>query len=334
MPKEFFPPRPVARPTIYAYVDTHPQYAGLLKIGYTAGDVRKRVAQQYPTLRPGPEPYRIVLEEAAMRPDGTAFTDRDVHRQLRQGGVANPEGEWFRCDVGRARAAILALRGDGAGPALREPGAAYEDRSLSFGLRPEQAAAVEKTAAYFEKIAREEPGKTPHFLWNAKMRFGKTFTAYQLALRLGWRRVLVLTFKPAVQSAWEADLRHHVDFAGWQFLSRDGLSYDEADKTRPFVYFGSFQDHLGKNKVGGIKLKNEWVHTINWDGVIFDEYHYGAWRENARELFEAEGEKEEDFALGQGIELLDDDGETIIPITTRAYLYLSGTPFRAIAIPI
>jgi hypothetical protein len=163
------------------------------------------------------------------------------------------------------------------------------------------------------------------------MRFGKTFTAYQLALRLGWRRVLVLTFKPAVQSAWEADLKHHVDFAGWQFLSRDGLSYDEADKTRPFVYFGSFQDHLGKNKVGGIKLKNEWVHTINWDGVIFDEYHYGAWRENARELFEAEGEKEEDFALGQGIELLDDDGETIIPITTRAYLYLSGTPFRAIA---
>ena len=49
MPKEFFPPRPVARPTIYAYVDTHPQYAGLLKIGYTTRDVRRRVAQQYPT---------------------------------------------------------------------------------------------------------------------------------------------------------------------------------------------------------------------------------------------------------------------------------------------
>ena len=124
MSKEFFPPRPEARPTIYAYVDTNPQYAGLLKIGYTAGDARKRVAQQYPTLRPGPEPYRIVLEETAMRPDGSAFTDRAVHAQLRRWGVANPEGEWFRCDVARARAAILALRGDGAGAALREPGAA------------------------------------------------------------------------------------------------------------------------------------------------------------------------------------------------------------------
>ena len=42
----------------------------------------------------------------------------------------------------------------------------------------------------------------------------------------------------------------------------------------PFVCFGSFQDYLGKNEVGGIKSKNEWVHTINWDCVILDEYHY------------------------------------------------------------
>ena len=128
-------------------------------------------------------------------------------------------------------------------------------------MRREQVEAVDKTHAYFHSIWQEDMHAVPRFLWNAKMRFGKTFTAYQLALRLGWRRVLVLTFKPAVQSAWEADLKHHVDFAGWQFLSRDGLSYDEADKTRPFVYFGSFQDHLGKNKVGGIKLKNCLLYT-------------------------------------------------------------------------
>jgi hypothetical protein len=79
---------------------------------------------------------------------------------------------------------------------------------------------------------------------------------------------------------------------------------------------------------GGIKTKNEWVHTANWDCVIFDEYHYGAWRDNARELFEAEGEKEIEFAEGQGIEDFD---EEIMPITTDGYLYLSGTPFRAIA---
>jgi hypothetical protein len=69
MPQDFFPQRSTATPKIYAYEDTHPQYQGLLKIGYTTVDVRERVAQQYPTLRPGKLPYKIVLEESAMRND-------------------------------------------------------------------------------------------------------------------------------------------------------------------------------------------------------------------------------------------------------------------------
>ena len=69
----FFPSRPAAHPTIYAYEDTHPQYRGLLKVGYTSVDVQHRVAQQYPTLRPGARPYRIVFEESAMRGDGTSL---------------------------------------------------------------------------------------------------------------------------------------------------------------------------------------------------------------------------------------------------------------------
>ena len=61
---------------------------------------------------------------------------------------------------------------------------------------------------------------------------------------------------------------------------------------------------------------------------MFDEYHYGAWRESAKELFEAEDDKKEKiYAQGEGIEYFDED---IMPITTKAYLYLSGTPFRAI----
>ncbi len=161
------------------------------------------------------------------------------------------------------------------------------------------------------------------------MRFGKTFAAYQLAKKMGWRKVLVLTFKPAVQNAWEEDLKCHVDFKGWQFISPGGLSYEDADKKKPFVCFGSFQDYLGRNKsTGGIKTKNEWVHATNWDCVILDEYHYGAWRENAKELFEAEEKKEIEFGEGEGIQDFD---EEIMPITTGGYLYLSGTPFRAIA---
>lgn len=319
MTNDFFPQRPDAKPMIYAYEDTNPQYRGLLKIGYTTTDARQRVAQQYPTVRPGPLPYAIVFEESAIRNDGSTFTDREVHRYLRQNGIKNPDGEWFRCSVKDIKAAIIAVK---AG-VLNE-----ENRCLDFTMRPEQSAAVEKTAAYFNSNKKENDSKTAHFLWNAKMRFGKTFSAYQLAKKMKWTKILVLTFKPAVQSAWEEDLKTHVDFKGWQFIARNGLSFEDADKKKPFVCFGSFQDYLQKNEAGGIKTKNKWVHATAWDCVILDEYHYGAWRENAKELFAAEDKKEIEFGEGLGIEDFD---ESLMPIKTGAYLYLSGTPFRAIA---
>jgi hypothetical protein len=318
MSKEFFPQRPPLNPTIYAYLDTNPQYNGLLKVGFTTKDAKTRVSEQYPTIRPGENPYKILIEEPAIREDGSSFTDKDVHRYLRSMGIHNPNGEWFECSVKEVHSAILAVkRGE----------ANEENRHLSFSLRPEQEEAISKTIQYFKSHEKENSETPPHFLWNAKMRFGKTFTTYQLAKRMGMKRVLVLTFKPAVQSAWEDDLKSHIDFEGWQFISRNGKSFDEIDKGKPFVCFGSFQDFLGKNDVGGIKSKNEWVHTLNWDMVVFDEYHFGAWRENAKELFEEEDKKEQRFAEGEGIEYFD---EEVLPITTGSYLYLSGTPFRAI----
>lgn len=325
MGSDFFPLRPKLAPKIYAYEDSNPQYRGLLKIGYTTKDIKERVAEQYPTLRPGPLPYRIVLEESAIRKDGTSFTDREVHRMLRINGIHNEKGEWFRCTVENVKAAINAVK---------EGQLFEEERSLGFSMRPEQKAAVEKTMEYFCAF-RKENGKAPHFLWNCKMRFGKTFAAYQLAKRMGWKRILVLTFKPAVQSAWEEDIRCHKDFVGWQFIKPGGLTYEQANRGNPIVCFGSFQDYLGRNpSTAGIKTKNEWVHAINWDCVIFDEYHYGAWRDRAKELFEAEDEEEQRFAQGQAAEFLKDmneEIEDILPITAYHYLYLSGTPFRAIA---
>jgi hypothetical protein len=326
MPKNFFPRRPAVTPSIYAYEEPgNAELAGFLKVGFTNGDVQKRVVQQYPTARPGKPPYRIVFEESAMKNDGSSFTDHDVHRLLRKRGFINPKTashaktEWFQCAVDDVKSAVLSIK----------KGEDYElSRTHDFKMRPEQAEAVEKTAAYFEAGRKERPDKTPHFLWNAKMRFGKTFAAYQLALKMKWKKVLVLTFKPAVQSAWEEDIKTHIDFEGWQFISRNGLTYEQCDKKRPLACFGSFQDYLGKNSVGGIKAKNEWVHATNWDCVILDEYHYGAWRENAKELFESEDDREEKFAEGEGIEYFDEEQ---MPITTNAYLYLSGTPFRALA---
>lgn len=294
-----------------------------MKIGYTTRTAEIRVAEIYSLKRPGEKPYKIVLEESAMRDDGSSFMDHDVHHLLEKRGIIGEGGEWYRCNVDEVKNAILSLR----------MGKEFEyNRTESFKMRPEQIAAVEKTYEYYTNYKKEKPESTPHFLWNAKMRFGKTFTAYQLALKMGFRKVLVLTFKPAVQNAWEEDLMSHVDFEGWQFLSRNGLSYEDCDKSRPFVCFASFQDFLGKNEAGGIKLKNQWAHEVSWDLVIFDEYHYGAWREKAKDLFESEDDKEKKYCVGEGMELFKDGfSEDIIPIKTSYYLYLSGTPFRAIS---
>ena len=326
---DFFPQRPDAHPMIYAYEDTNPQYRGLLKVGYTSVDIDRRVAQQYPTKRPdGSVPYRIVLRESAMYPDGSSFTDHDVHRMLRQKQIDGMGGEWFKCSVDDVRAAIVAVRN-------RTENA--ENRTQTFAMRPEQEEAVNRTMAYYRSAYEEGSTRTPKFLWNAKMRFGKTFASYQLAKKMGFSRILILTFKPAVQTAWREDLMTHVDFEGWQFISRDvsnlqntlDAQYQRADKDKPIVCFGSFQDFLGVNKAtGGIKANNEWVHTTNWNLVIFDEYHFGAWKDSAKKLFEQDEDTyEEDLSKYDRGNAYD---ETWLPITTSYYLYLSGTPFRAL----
>ena len=106
--------------------------------------------------------------------------------------------------------------------------------------------------------------------------------------------------------------------------------------------FSSFQDLLGRDDAENIKPKNEWLHAVNWDLVVFDEYHFGAWRETARELFEGEEEavakKETSLEYTRSLEDVNEDLSVLsaketefLPITTKAYLYLSGTPFRALA---
>ena len=309
-------------PRIYAYADTN--FPDCLKIGFTSRTTAARMAEHYPTQLPT-QPYTVHLDEVAMRDDGSFFKDHNVHRALTRNKVERVNGEWFKCLVEEVQAAILEVK----------TGRLNENRrTLNFGMRPEQSAAVDKAIQYFDSYRAENPDSTPHFLWNAKMRFGKTFATYQLAKQKGWKKILILTFKPAVQNAWAEDLANHVDFAGWQFISRNtDLTFEQAstnkNKQNPLVCFGSFQDYLGKNDVGGIKAKNEWVHTTNWDCVVFDEYHYGAWRESAKELFDHSDESKTAVAAELGeVDYFD---EANMPITTGHYLYLSGTPFRAIA---
>lgn len=330
--EDLLPEKPEARLRIYAYSIEDEAHAGLLKVGQTTRDVKARIAQQLQTA--AIKNYTIQIDESADRPDGSVITDHQVRLRLKQKGHANPELEWMECSVPDVLTAIAELL---SGQAFS--GTHHETHKM----RPEQAAAVQKTHAYFHSIWKEDMHAVPRFLWNAKMRFGKTFAAYQLAKKLGAMKVLVVTFKPAVEDAWQNDLENHTDFDGWQYLSKaSGSDPTSADLKRPLVYFGSFQDLLGKDRLGNIKAKNEWLHETNWDLVIFDEYHFGAWRDRAKELFEGEEEseaKKETAAeynpeLDSFYEELDELAgreADFLPITTKAYLYLSGTPFKAIA---
>lgn len=327
--KDFFPPRPSVNPTIYAYeLPNDNKRKGQIKIGFTDRDAHTRIKEQIGATRAA---FNIVFEESAMRADGSSFTDKAVHALLHKDKIKNPEGEWFVCTLNQLRKAIHEIK----------TGERTEDnRVLNFGMRPEQKEAVTKTIAYYKSFKKENPNKTPHFLWNAKMRFGKTFTTYQLAKQMKWKKVLVLTFKPAVEDAWREDLNTHTDFKGWTFFSKneaENISKKTDLSKTNLVCFGSFQDYLGTQKDGSIKVKNEWVHNTEWDCIVFDEYHFGAWRENAKDLFgkDSEAEKEiEDFKEIEQKGFSDEDKvdvlEDILPIKANHFLYLSGTPFRAI----
>ena len=336
---ELFPARPEGEPRLYAYsIPGLADHEGLLKVGQTVGSAKSRVDQQTSTAA---VTYTIHLDEPAVDHTGRRITDTAVRARLCAKGFeqvnfgAGMGREWVRCTVEDVRTAITELR---TGQEL------FGTHHETFKMRDEQAAAVEQTFAFYQSQWAAEPGTAPRFLWNAKMRFGKTFATYQLARKMCAKRVLVVTYKPAVADSWRTDLESHADFNDWVFASKDSTLTDPSavDRETPLVYFGSFQDLLGRDRVTGtVKAKNEWIHTINWDLVAFDEYHFGAWREAAKELFEGEDEDQvkaealAEYSADQAFvndEIAQGDDEAdILPITTRAYLYLSGTPFRALA---
>lgn len=310
-------------PKIYAY--TTPRYCyepwssgdgfGLLKIGETKVGVNKRVNEQFVS-QPTDDVFELLYTGDAIGPDGEKFSDKKVHGVLRKMGrrqMRNPKTgrltEWFECTVQDVEAAVKLL----------QTGKKYTpDRLEDFTWRPEQRKAVRETAFFFLEQSKRNTGRPPKFLWNAKMRFGKTFAAYQLAKKMGWKRILILTYKPAVQTAWRDDLLTHKDFEDWQFIGK-GDTVDGLDPAKPICWFASFQDVLGRTKDGSIKQRLEAMHLTEWDCVVLDEYHFGAWRETAKELYAAEPKEDDDFI---------DFNETDFTMKAKNYLYLSGTPFK------
>jgi hypothetical protein len=336
---DLFPAKPSGEPRLYAWSsdEVAERWRGCLKVGQTTRDVNTRIRESQGQARVD---YVLEVDEPAVDAEGVRITDTLLRERLVAKGFENvvfqSSKEWIRCTAADVLTAITELREH------RELAGTHHE---TFGMRDEQKAAVKKTLEFFKREWAQDESAVPRFLWNAKMRFGKTFASYQLAKRMGAKRILVVTFKPAVADAWETDLNSHADFDGWVFASKDSELSDplKVDSTKPLVYFGSFQDLLGRERgTGLIKAKNEWIHLINWDLVIFDEYHFGAWRENAKELFEGEDPQEQRAEVAQEFsadlaameEELDEqrnDETDFLPITTKAFLYLSGTPFRALA---
>lgn len=333
---ELLPLKPEACPRIYAWSsdEVAQRWRGCLKVGQTSRNVNTRIKESQGQARVD---YKLEVDEPAERADGSLITDVEVRRRLVDKGFENvvfeSSKEWMRCTADDVKTAIAELR----------DGVQYEGaHHATFGMRDEQASAVEKTLEYFLDRWEEDSDAVPEFLWNAKMRFGKTFTTYQLAKRMDAKRVLVVTFKPAVEDAWDTDLKTHVDFTGWQYLSRKtGGDPASVDAERPLVFFGSFQDLMGRDAAGNFKAKHAWLTDVQWDLVVFDEYHFGAWRDAAKELFEGEDDKtqkkatEDEFSkdletFAENLEETGLDEDAFVPIRTRSYLYLSGTPFKVL----
>ena len=301
----------VVEPKIYAYrtpeVTTND---GWIKIGYTERDVATRIREQTHTAAIETELLWNYLAEYVEGPDkGLNFKDHDFHSFLKFHDIERrPKTEWFYFNGEPEKSEDLFIKFIQRDVSGYQPG-----KSNEYTLRREQDEAVTKTVSYFTRYENSA------FLWNAKPRFGKTLSAYDLVKRLGVTNVLVLTNRPAVANSWYDDFDQFI--AGnteYKFISSTDSLKDRPSMSREqFIEYLSAHDEAkqiafislqylkGSKYFGGEYDKLKWVADLHWDLVIIDEAH------------EAVDTCKSDFALNK--------------IHKKWRLYLSGTPFKAIA---
>ncbi len=296
---------------IYIYAINDETHKGLLKIGQTSFSSKYSIAQLPPncsTLNQNAHAriqqqtktalisYDLLYTELATRTitmaDGSkqiqSFQDHDVHDVILQSGYSavkfvesGKQSEWFKIDLSSAKAAISAVKeGKAVLPDAKTSVVVAQKQKIT--LRNEQKENVEKTIDIFKRYDT--------MLWNCKMRYGKTVTAYELIKRQHYQKVIVITHRPAVEDGWGTD--HDLMFAGTNHLFIDktngSVDYDSAidadndfklkqtvASQTPFVYFASIQDLRGSKRVGGKYNKNNAVFDMDWDLLIIDEAHEG-----------------------------------------------------------
>jgi superfamily II DNA or RNA helicase len=304
---------------IYVYSIPDDQHAGRLKIGSTT------VSSYHPTQEEIDEAanYRIkqqtktadihyVLEYAtlALTNDDHYLSDHAVHDVLKRSGydrapenANNSHSEWFKVDLGTAKNAIQVAK---EGRAALNTAEKLADLSQAFDFRPNQLDAIAKTTAAIKKGRK-------HYLWNAKMRFGKTSTAMQVAKENKFEKILIVTHRPSVSQDWYDDFEKVFAGTDYEFSSKNRGEEIRVrlNQVKPFVYFASLQDLRGSETVvsdgtSGSKAKghdkNVELFQTTWDMLIVDEAHEGT-----------------QSNLGD---------TTISKIPSNFTLELSGTPFN------
>lgn len=237
-----------------------------------------------------------------------AFRDHKVHDVLKRSGIEvkkfetnKVQNEWFKCDLETAKKAIKAVK-EGK-TALNSSQISNDKNPIIF--RPEQKEAIKKTIARYKHDTK--------MLWNAKMRFGKTLTALEVAKQMGFKRTIIITHRPVVSDGWFEDFgKIFYDKPDYFFGSKTkGKTISDLLKhDNNFVYFASMQDLRGSDKVGGNFDKNDDVFKTDWDFVVVDEAHEGTKTELGKNVLQA---------------VIKEDKNNVY----KTYvLELSGTPFN------
>ncbi|TGY51960.1 DEAD/DEAH box helicase family protein [Ligilactobacillus murinus] len=298
-------------PMIYAYTTPNDvSHNGWTKIGYTdRKTVEERIKQQSHTIDAKVD---LLWKGNARYQDGSdeTFTDRDFHAYLTQKRKIErkPKTEWFHID----------------GPTSHQYFYQFADRDFSdiqgekdgkqYELRKEQQKAVDQTIAYFLKN-----GEGSEFLWNAKPRFGKTLTTYDLVRKMQIQNILVVTNRPSIANSWYDDFDK---FIAWQtnikFVSEtDSLKQRPVLSRQEFVdtvsdgaeygqvVFESLQGLKGSIYFGGDHDKLKWIQDLDWDLLVIDEAHEGVDTYKTDKAFDK--------------------------IKRKYTLHLTGTPFKALA---
>lgn len=247
--------------------------------------------------------YHIEYVECTTYDQDKCYKADDVYRTLRAmdipsktlgkykdptTGQTEDADIWFACTIFDIQDVICKIKqGKGAGHG-------------AIKFRPEQEKAIHDTVEYFQKEFKD-PNKGKHYLWNAKMRFGKTLSGLEVAKRCGYRSTLIITHRPVVDKGW------HDDFAkifrtpealadyhakglepayGRRMMDDNDSQGDfytltnEVDAGKKILVFFVSMQYLRLSQFVGGKERNfdplkRAIMEYDWDFVMVDEAHEG-----------------------------------------------------------